>query len=52
LPAASDDLGLVAAVSRSTRTAARPYVDDALLAIRDVATLVGTHRGLACVLDV
>jgi 4-hydroxy-tetrahydrodipicolinate reductase len=30
---------------------ARPYVDGALLAVRKVATLVGVHRGLDCVLD-
>ena len=30
---------------------ARPYADGALLAIRQVSTLVGVHRGLDCVLD-
>ena len=32
-------------------SSARPYTDGALLAIRKVATLVGVHRGLDCVLD-
>ena len=30
---------------------AEPYVDGTLLAIRNVANLVGVHRGLECVLD-
>ena len=32
-------------------SSARPYVDGALLAIRNVSTLVGVHRGLDAVLD-
>ena len=32
-------------------SSARPYVDGALLAIRNVSTLVGLHRGLDTVLD-
>jgi 4-hydroxy-tetrahydrodipicolinate reductase len=32
-------------------SSARPYVDGALLAIRNVSTLVGVHRGLDSVLD-
>jgi 4-hydroxy-tetrahydrodipicolinate reductase len=32
-------------------SSARPYVDGALLAIRNVSTLVGVHRGLDTVLD-
>ncbi len=31
---------------------ARPYVDGALLAIRNVSALVGVHRGLDAVLDI
>jgi len=33
-------------------SSARPYVDGALLAIREVAGLVGLHRGLDTVLDI
>jgi len=33
-------------------SSARPYVDGALLGIREVAGLVGLHRGLDTVLDI
>ncbi len=32
-------------------SSAEPYVDGALLAIRNVDTLIGLHRGLDCVMD-
>jgi 4-hydroxy-tetrahydrodipicolinate reductase len=38
-------------IRHDSGNSARPYVDDALLAIRKVITLVGLHRGLDSVLD-
>lgn len=38
-------------IRHDSGNSARPYVDGALLAIRNVATLVGVHRGLDTVLD-
>ena len=38
-------------IRHDSGSSARPYVDGALLAIRNVATLVGVHRGLDAVLQ-
>jgi 4-hydroxy-tetrahydrodipicolinate reductase len=38
-------------IRHDSGSSARPYVDGALLAIRNVSTLVGVHRGLDSVLD-
>ncbi len=38
-------------IRHDSETSARPYVDRALLAVRNVARLVGVHRGLDTVLD-
>lgn len=38
-------------IRHDSGNSALPYADGALLAIRKVATLVGVHRGLDCVLD-
>lgn len=38
-------------IRHDSGSSARPYVDGALLAIRNVSTLVGVHRGLDIVLD-
>jgi 4-hydroxy-tetrahydrodipicolinate reductase len=38
-------------IRHDSGNSALPYVDGALLAIRNVSTLVGVHRGLAAVMD-
>jgi len=38
-------------IRHDSGNSARPYVDGALIAIRNVSTLVGVHRGLDSVLD-
>jgi 4-hydroxy-tetrahydrodipicolinate reductase len=38
-------------IRHDSGSSARPYVDGALIAIRNVSTLVGVHRGLDAVLD-
>ena len=38
-------------IRHDSGSSARPYVDGALIAIRQVSTLVGLHRGLDAVLD-
>src|SRR6185436_12182985 len=38
-------------IRHDSGNSARPYVDGALLAIRNVSTLIGVHRGLDTVLD-
>jgi len=38
-------------IRHDSGSSARPYVDGALLAIRNVATLVGVHRCLDAVLQ-
>jgi 4-hydroxy-tetrahydrodipicolinate reductase len=38
-------------IRHDSGTSARPYVDGALIAIRNVSRLVGVHRGLDAVLD-
>jgi len=38
-------------IRHDSGSSARPYVDGALIAIRQVSTLVGVHRGLDAVLD-
>jgi 4-hydroxy-tetrahydrodipicolinate reductase len=38
-------------IRHDSGTSARPYVDGALLAIRNVSTLTGVNRGLDAVLD-
>jgi len=39
-------------IRHDSGNSARPYVDGALLAIREVSTLFGVHRGLDSVLDI
>ena len=38
-------------IRHDSGSSAKPYVDGALLAIRNVSTLVGVHRGLDAILD-